>query len=68
MKTVLAVLTVVAGIVAMWYLACVPMNMASVLTAAERAGAEVVPPEAKVRRDMSGMALAVKNPSQIGPI
>ncbi|NRB35511.1 MAG: ABC transporter permease [Rhodobacteraceae bacterium] len=68
MKTLLAVLSVVGAIVVVWYLACIPMNIAGVLTAAERAGAEVSPPEARERRDMSGMALTLRNPTQIGPV
>jgi NitT/TauT family transport system permease protein len=66
MKTFFAVLTVVAAILVMWYLACVPMNMSLSLTKVERAGAVVVPPEAKLRRSMSGMSLAIKNPAYIG--
>ncbi|TMV08975.1 ABC transporter permease [Ruegeria sediminis] len=61
MKSVLAVLTVVAAIVVLWYGACVPMNIKGVLTEVERAGAEVVPPGAKERRDLSEFALAARN-------
>ena len=68
MKSVLAVLTVVAAIVGLWYLACIPMNIASILTTAERAGAEISPPEAKARRDMGGLSLALRNPDQIGAV
>ena len=58
---VIPVLTVVAAIVAFWYAACVPMNMHGVLVEAERAGAEVSPPEAAARRDMSAFALTARN-------
>ena len=56
------VLLVVAVLLALWCAACVPMNAAASLTQAERAGALVVPPEASERRDMSGLALALRNP------
>ncbi|GAB5438221.1 ABC transporter permease [Falsiruegeria mediterranea] len=61
MKSILAVLTVVAAIVVLWYAACVPMNIKGVLVEAERAGAEVQPPSAKDRRDMSEFGLAINN-------
>ena len=61
MKSILAVLTVVAAIVAFWYAACVPMNMKGVLVEAERAGAVVEPPSAKERRDMGEFGLALNN-------
>ena len=38
------VLAVVAGLLALWYLACVPMNAAGSITAAERAGAAFAGP------------------------
>ncbi len=56
-----AVLTVVLVIGVFWYAACVPMNIKGVLTEQERAGAEVQPPSAKDRRDMSEFGLAMKN-------
>ena len=40
-EKVLPVLTVVLGILALWYLAAIPMNVREALTAAERAGAVV---------------------------
>ena len=61
MKQVIAVLTVLAAIVAFWYVACVPMNIKGVLTEQERAGAEVQPPSAKDRRDMGEIGLALNN-------
>lgn len=61
MKNLVAVLTVVAAIIALWYAACVPMNIKGVLDQAERAGAEVVPATAKARRDMSEIGLVAKN-------
>ena len=56
------VLFVVAALIALWCAACVPMNAAASLTAAERAGAAIDPPEASERRDMGGLALALGNP------
>ncbi|MFC3616678.1 ABC transporter permease [Lutimaribacter marinistellae] len=61
MRSVLAVLTVVAALVALWYAACVPMNIKGVLTEAERAGAEVVPATARERRDAGEFGLIARN-------
>lgn len=63
----LPILTVVAAILILWYVACVPMNIKEVLTQQERAGAEIVPPSAAERRDASRIALLLNNPDQIGP-
>ncbi|CAD0183285.1 Putative aliphatic sulfonates transport permease protein SsuC [Ruegeria sp. THAF57] len=60
-KAFWAVLAVLAVIVAFWYVACVPMNIKGVLTEQERAGAEVQPPSAKDRRDMSELGLVLNN-------
>ena len=68
MKTFLSVLTVVAGIIGLWYLACVPMNIKGVLDAAERAGAVVEPATPKARRDAGAMGLVVKNSFAIGEV
>jgi NitT/TauT family transport system permease protein len=61
MRTIVPVLTVLAVIVALWYAACIPMNIKGVLTEAERAGAEVNPPGAKDRRDMGTFGLVLDN-------
>lgn len=61
MKTFMAVLTVVAGIIGLWYLACVPMNIKGVLDAAERAAEQVEPATARERRDASALGLVVQN-------
>ncbi|UWQ92813.1 ABC transporter permease [Aliisedimentitalea scapharcae] len=61
MKSLFAVLTVIAAIVAFWYAACVPMNIKGVLVAAERAGVEVTPATAKDRRNMGEIGLIVGN-------
>ncbi len=61
MKTVLAVLTVVATLIGIWYLACVPMNIKGVLDTAERAGEQVTPATARERRDASALGLVAQN-------
>lgn len=66
MRNLGPILTVVAAIFAIWYIACVPMNVREVLTAAERAGAEVVPPEAVARRDAGAWGLVAQNLSHLG--
>ncbi|WP_424980260.1 ABC transporter permease [Leisingera sp. S232] len=66
MKSLVAVLTVLTAIVALWYAACVPMNIKGVLDAAERAGSEVTPATPKMRRDMSAFGLVANNTFAIG--
>lgn len=61
MRSALAVLTVVAVLVAVWYAACVPMNIKGVLVEAQRAGAVVVPEDGKTRRATSEMRLVLDN-------
>ncbi len=56
------VLAVVAGLLALWYIACVPMNAAASITAAERAGAAFSRP-ASERRDMGGLSLVALAPA-----
>ncbi len=65
--TALPVLTVVAAILAIWYIAVVPMNIKEVLTQQERAGAEVMPPSAAERRDAGRTGLVLNNLELIGP-
>ena len=55
------VLAVVAALVALWYLACVPMNAAQSALDAERAGAALSTTAAD-RRTMSGLAVAARHP------
>jgi len=62
LRSALAVLSVVAGIVALWYVAVAPMNIKDVLTQAERAGAEVSPPGAAERRDLPAIGLTLAHP------
>ncbi len=60
------ILTVLAAIVALWYAAVAPMNIRGALDVAERAGAEVIPPESRARFDQSIWRLMVNNPQYIG--
>ncbi|MGB3408772.1 MAG: ABC transporter permease [Jannaschia sp.] len=60
---VLPVLTIVATLVALWYLACIPMNAQQSVLEAERTGVAITPGSAAERRDMSGLAIAIANPA-----
>ena len=55
------IIFVIAGLLAIWYAAVVPMNIKMALTAAERNGFVVTPVGAKERRDRSAMLLVVQN-------
>lgn len=68
MRSLLAILTVLAAIVAVWYAACVPMNIKLALDQAERAGVAVTPEGGAVRRDISGTYLALTNRHVIGDV
>ncbi|PWJ21267.1 ABC transporter permease [Jannaschia seohaensis] len=57
------VLAVVAALVAIWYLACIPMNAAQSALDAERAGSELSTTAAD-RRSMSGLSVALAHPSE----
>lgn len=59
--SVFPVLVVVAVIMAIWYAACIPMNIKGVLTEAQRGGAVIKPETAKERRDMSEFKLVADN-------
>ncbi|MGR3615727.1 MAG: ABC transporter permease [Paracoccaceae bacterium] len=65
MKSVLAVLTVLAAIIAIWYAAVAPMNIRVALDLAERGGAEVVPEGSRERFDESVWVLMAQNTSYI---
>ena len=60
------VVTMILALIAIWYVAAVPMNIKEVLTQAERDGAVVSPDSAVERRDMSNWALVLRNPKHIG--
>ncbi|ALJ80552.1 ABC transporter permease [Ketogulonicigenium vulgare] len=63
---VAAILTVVAGLLLLWTLAVIPMNIREALTEAERAGAAITPATAPERRDAGALSLVVQNAGQIG--
>jgi len=63
MGRVFPVLSVVATILAIWTLAVVPMNAHLAADMAARADIDVVPSEPGARQDMTGLALAIKNPT-----
>lgn len=60
-RSFLPIIVVIAGLLAIWYAAVVPMNIKMALTAAERSGIAVTPVGAKERRDRSAMLLVVQN-------
>lgn len=62
-EKVLPVLTVVLGILALWYLAAIPMNVREALTAAERAGAVVEGGSATERQQLPALRLVLLNPA-----
>lgn len=64
-KTALSVLSVLAAIGIIWFLAVAPMNIRVALDQAERAGATVTPEGALDRRAVSTWTLLAKNPSHI---
>jgi len=59
------VVAVVLTILALWYAAAVPMNIHGAADLAQRAGVAVSPETGPERRDISGMALALRNPPVI---
>ena len=61
MRSVMPVLTVLAVIVGLWYLAVAPMNVRVALDQAERAGEVVVPEGSVPRRDVSVWRLMIDN-------
>lgn len=60
-RSVLPVLTVVLAILAIWYVACIPINIREVVTEAERGGAEVWGGTASERQERSAWALVARN-------
>lgn len=61
-RSVLPVVTVVLAILALWYVAAIPMNIREVLTQAEREGAEVWGGTPAERQQRSAWALVLRNP------
>ncbi|MBV2358670.1 ABC transporter permease [Thalassococcus sp. CAU 1522] len=60
------VLSVIVTILALWYAACIPMNVKEVLTQAERDGAVINPEGAQTRRDLSHFGLVFRNLDHLG--
>lgn len=65
MRNLLPVLTVLAAIVGIWYLAVAPMNIRTALDQAERAGQVVTPESSRQRHDVSVWRLMAQNPQAI---
>lgn len=63
MKSAGPILTIVAVILALWYAACVPMNIHFATTTAARAGVAVTPEAPGERRNMGAFPLALQNPA-----
>ena len=66
MKSAGPVLTVLSILLAIWYVACLPMNVREVLTEAERAGAVIVPDKATDRINAGTIPLILNNISALG--
>ena len=64
-KTALSVLTVLAAIVVIWYLAVAPMNIRVALDQADRAGETITPETPVERREVSSWVLMAKNRDHI---
>ena len=62
MKSIVPVLTIVAAIFALWALAVIPMNIHLTADQAQRDGIAVMPDEPAARQEVSGVALALRNP------
>lgn len=65
MKSILPVLTVIAAVLLIWVVAVVPMNVHLTADQAQRDGAVVMPDTPIARKEVSGFALALKNPHLI---
>ena len=68
MRSFLSILTVVAAIIAIWYAACVPMNMHEAAMQAQRAEEPVTPATAPERRKVGRISLMVQNPQLWGNV
>jgi NitT/TauT family transport system permease protein len=66
-RNLLPILVVIAAILGIWYVSCVPMNIREVLTQAERDGAIVDPPAATARQEVGRIALVLRNLDHVGP-
>jgi NitT/TauT family transport system permease protein len=61
----LPILTVVAAIAALWYAACIPMNIHGTVNMARAHGFEAVPSNRGERAETGALALAALNPTAI---
>ena len=66
MKSLVPVLTIVAVLLGVWIAAVVPMNAHLAADMAARQGVAVTPEAPANRQDLSGVALAARNPGIIG--
>ena len=64
-RTFAPILAVLAGIIAIWFLAVAPMNMRVALDQADRAGAMIEPDTPLARRSVSVWRLMAANPDHI---
>lgn len=65
MRNLLPVLTVLAALIGLWYLAVAPMNIRVALDQAERAGEVVAPAGSVERRSVSAFVLMAQNSQHI---
>ena len=65
MRNLVPVLTVVAAIMALWYAACVPMNIHGTVNLARVHGFEAQPEGRRARAETRAFALAAMNPAAI---
>lgn len=65
-RALIPVLTVLAAILGIWYLAVAPMNIRVALDQAERGGAVVTPETPLARQQVSVWRLMAANPDQVG--
>ena len=65
LRSVFPVLTVLAVIVGIWYLAVAPMNIRPALDIAERGGAQIVPEGSVARRDVAVWSLMANNSEHV---
>ena len=66
MRTAGPVTLVLLALLAIWYVACVPMNVREVLTQAERDGIAVTPDSATARQEVGRIRLALMNTHALG--
>ncbi|MDJ1008783.1 MAG: ABC transporter permease [Paracoccaceae bacterium] len=65
MRRFVPVLTVLAAILALWYAACVPMNIHSTVNLARVHGFEAMPEGRRARAEMGALQLAAMNPEAV---